>query len=33
LLDNMQFAHGRAKFSGTRKVVAALLEPSAPASA
>jgi alpha-ketoglutarate-dependent taurine dioxygenase len=27
LLDNMQFAHGRRPFKGTRQVVAALLEP------
>jgi hypothetical protein len=26
LLDNMQFAHGRRPFKGTRKVIAALLE-------
>jgi alpha-ketoglutarate-dependent taurine dioxygenase len=28
LLDNMQFAHGRRPFKGTRRVVAALLEPN-----
>ena len=28
LLDNMQFAHGRNRFSGSRKVVAALVNSS-----
>jgi alpha-ketoglutarate-dependent taurine dioxygenase len=28
LIDNMQFAHGRRPFKGTRRVVAALLEPN-----
>jgi hypothetical protein len=32
LLDNMLVAHGRRPFKGERKVIAALLDPSAPAA-